>query len=79
MGDLNSIASEKEKAGGRVPTASKMEELKKVMNTYGLIDLGDHGPKWTWKNKRAGLANIKESLDMVLANPNGVVDSLMLT
>lgn len=39
-----------------------------MMNQCGLIDLGAHGPKWTWNNKRVGMANIKERLDRFLAN-----------
>lgn len=54
MGDLNTIGSEKEKSGGRIPTANKLEELNKVVNHYGLVDLGSHGPKWTLNNKRVG-------------------------
>ncbi|XP_026429125.1 uncharacterized protein LOC113325114 [Papaver somniferum] len=68
MGDLNTIGSGKEKVGGRKPTANQLEELKNVMNKNGLIDLGAHGPKWTWKNKRVSLANIKERLSRVMAN-----------
>lgn len=33
-----------------------------------LIDLGAHGPKWTWNNKRVAMANIKKRLDMAMAN-----------
>lgn len=69
MGDLNTITSAQEKFGGRSPSTNKMEELKNVMNQCGLIDLGAHGPNWTWNNKRVGLANIKERLDRALANP----------
>lgn len=69
MGDLNTIASVNEKVGGRIPKASKMEELKNVMNQCGIIDLGAHGPRCTWNNKRTGMANIKKRLDKVLANP----------
>ncbi|KAI3893640.1 hypothetical protein MKX03_006218, partial [Papaver bracteatum] len=68
MGDLNTIGSENENIGGRKPTVKKLEELQNVMNQNGLIDLGAHGPKWTWNNKRVGMDNIKERLDMVMAN-----------
>ncbi|KAI3891422.1 hypothetical protein MKX03_020704 [Papaver bracteatum] len=68
MGDLNTIGSKNEKAGGREPSASQLQELKDVMNQCGLIDLGAHGPRYTWNNKRVGFANIKERLDRVLAN-----------
>lgn len=68
MGDLNTIGSEKEKVVGRKPTSTQIEELRNVMNQNGLVDLGAHGPKWTWNNKRVGLENIKERLDRVMAN-----------
>ncbi|XP_026377774.1 uncharacterized protein LOC113272084 [Papaver somniferum] len=68
MGDLNTIGSRNEKAGGREPSASQLQELKDVMDQCGLIDLGANGPRYTWNNKRTGLANIKERLDCVLDN-----------
>ncbi|XP_026422703.1 uncharacterized protein LOC113318700 isoform X1 [Papaver somniferum] len=68
MGDLNTIGARNEKAGGKEPSANQLQELKDVMDQCGLIDLGANGPKFTWNNKRPGLANIKERLDHVLAN-----------
>lgn len=68
MGDLNTIGTRSEKAGGKEPSASQLQELKDVMSQCGLIDLGANGPRYTWNNKRVGLANIKERLDRVLAN-----------
>ncbi|XP_026403839.1 uncharacterized protein LOC113299110 isoform X2 [Papaver somniferum] len=68
MGDLNTIGARNEKAGGKEPSASQLQELKDVMNQCGLTDLGANGPRYTWNNKRARLANIKERLDHVLSN-----------
>lgn len=68
MGDLNTILHIHEKSGGRVPTASQMEELAGISSDCGLIDLGANGPGYTWNNKIVGLANVKERLDRVLAN-----------
>ncbi|XP_026390894.1 uncharacterized protein LOC113286516 [Papaver somniferum] len=65
MGDLSTIGSQQEKS----PTVSQLDELRNVINDCGLVDLGAHGPKWTWNNKRMGMANIKERLDRALANP----------
>lgn len=68
MGDLNTIGARNEKPDGKEPSANQLQELKDVMDQCGLIDLGANGPKFTWNNKRPGLANIKERLDHVLAN-----------
>ncbi|XP_026395088.1 uncharacterized protein LOC113289878 isoform X2 [Papaver somniferum] len=72
MGDLNVIGSCQEKKGGRNPSHSKIAELREVMDSCGLIDLGFNGPKYTWNNKRVGAANIKERLDRAVANSNWI-------
>lgn len=77
MGDLNTIGSGKEKVGGRKPTANQLEELRNVMNKNGLIDLGAHGPKWTWNIKRVGLDNIKERLNRLWIMLCGATGLLM--
>ncbi|KAI3841642.1 hypothetical protein MKX03_027503, partial [Papaver bracteatum] len=59
MGDMNIIGARNEKVGGKEPFASQLHELKDVMNQCGLINLGAHGPRYTWNNKRVRLANIK--------------------
>lgn len=56
--------------GGNKPSTNQLSELKEVMNNCGLIDLGFNGPRFTWNNKRAGAANIKERIDMNAANTN---------
>ncbi|XP_026405969.1 uncharacterized protein LOC113301402 [Papaver somniferum] len=72
MGDLNVIGGSQEKSGGRNPSSSQLSELRDVMDNCGLIDLGFSGPKFTWNNKRAGAANIKEHLDRAVANSNWI-------
>jgi hypothetical protein len=63
IGDLNSICYSEDKQGGRVGGSSSSNWLKDFVTSTGAIDLGFNGPRFTWSNKRVGLANIKERLD----------------
>lgn len=38
------------------------------METCGIVDLGFMGCKFTWSNKRSGLANIRERIDRAIAD-----------
>ncbi|XP_026385175.1 uncharacterized protein LOC113280813 [Papaver somniferum] len=67
VGDLNTFCGSHENQGGRITTTT---EIQDVLSFCGLIDLGSNGPKFTWNNKRAGAANIKERLDRALVNSN---------
>ena len=45
-----------------------MEEFGAALEECHLIDLGFHGYKFTWNNKRPGAANTRERLDRAVAN-----------
>ncbi|CAN0908103.1 hypothetical protein LINGRAHAP2_LOCUS25121, partial [Linum grandiflorum] len=42
--------------------------FKNFISLNGLIDIGFHGPCYTWTNYQVGVDNIKERLDRVLCN-----------
>lgn len=68
IGDFNEILHEKEKWGGNQFNASKAKACLDFIASSNLIDLGYVGPKFTWTNKRRGLANVKERLHEALDN-----------
>ncbi|XP_075662942.1 uncharacterized protein LOC142632422 [Castanea sativa] len=45
-----------------------MEDFGAALEACHLMDLGFHGYKFTWNNKRTGAANARERLDRVVAN-----------
>ena len=45
-----------------------MEDFGTALEDCHLIDLGFQGYKFTWNNKRPGVANTRERLDRVVAN-----------
>ena len=45
-----------------------MEEFRFALEDYRLIDLGFIGHKFTWTNRRLGLAHTKQRLDRATAN-----------
>lgn len=48
MGDFNEIVTQDEKVGGRPRPLVQMEDLKLVLETNGLLDLGWKEQKFTW-------------------------------
>ena len=68
IGDLNCIKRADEKRGGRSSLESSINCLRDFMANTGAIDLGFNGPSFTWSNRREGLANIKERLDLCLCD-----------
>ncbi|KAL3634161.1 hypothetical protein CASFOL_021215 [Castilleja foliolosa] len=64
MGDFNAIVSQDEKLGGLPFTSSSYHHLSNDLNNLGLIDLGYVGYPYTWDNKRVGVNNIKQRLDV---------------
>ena len=53
---------------GRPIAGSSSGGLQSVIKENGLIDMMFSGNRFTWSNKREGLANIKERLDRAFAN-----------
>lgn len=69
-GDFNQIGDLDEKQGGRTPPITKCLNFKTNISKCQLNNLGYHGPKYTWSNKRFTNKNtlIQERLDRVLGN-----------
>ncbi|XP_026400662.1 uncharacterized protein LOC113296575 [Papaver somniferum] len=68
IGDLNIIFNSEEKLGGLPFNREKVEPILNLIQRTGLEDLGFSGNIFTWSNKREGTANIKQRLDMAMAN-----------
>lgn len=68
IGDFNIVLNGVDKIGGQVVARSSNGGLRRVINNYGLIDVGFVGHAFTWSNRRGGLANIQEQLDRGFAN-----------
>lgn len=68
IGDYNDLLEQSEKKGARQVRASNFRGLRHFISTMEFIDLGYSGSKFTWSNKRPGLANIKERIDRGIAN-----------
>jgi hypothetical protein len=68
IGDLNSTMSSFEKSGGKQNGEVSSRYFRDFVSNVGAIDLGFCGPKFTWSNRRAGWANIRERLDRGLCN-----------
>ncbi|KAK3204864.1 hypothetical protein Dsin_018910 [Dipteronia sinensis] len=72
-----------EKSGGSDKSISEMLVFRQAVDDCDLIDLGFHGPMFTWNNKRDGRNNIQERLDRILVDhqwtdkfPQARVDNL---
>ncbi|XP_043698530.1 uncharacterized protein LOC122649300 [Telopea speciosissima] len=70
IGDFNSYLSWHEKKGGRLSSAKDMDQFRSFLNSCRLMDIGSHGPSFTWDNKRKRIGNIKVELDRALTNGN---------
>jgi hypothetical protein len=70
IGNLNVIASSSEKLGSSQKGECSSRCFQNFVSSVGAIDLGFCGPKFTWTNRRAGWANIKERLDRGICNPD---------
>ena len=51
LGDFNDMISEEEKLGGLPINRTRMTAFRNCLDKCGLIDLGFHGPRFTWTNK----------------------------
>nr|POF00550.1 putative ribonuclease h protein [Quercus suber] len=68
MGDFNCVNSNVDKRGGRYLGEASTRSFSNFVHGTGAIDLGFIGSRFTWSNKREGLANIKERLDKAVCN-----------
>ena len=63
------MISEDEKLGGLSDNRTRMMAFRNCLDNCGLMDLGFHGPRFTWTNKSpVWQTNIKERLDRRVAN-----------
>lgn len=58
IGDFNTFLHLSEKLSNHPPQVKQTEDFG-----VALVDLGFHGYKFTWNNKRPGVANTRERLD----------------
>ncbi|XP_075658946.1 uncharacterized protein LOC142628792 [Castanea sativa] len=68
VGDFNAFLHSSEKLSIHPPPVKQMEDFGAALEACHLMDLGFHGYKFTWNNKRSGAANTRERLDRVVAN-----------
>ena len=63
------MISEEEKLGGHLVNRTRIAAFRNCLDKCGLIDLGFHGPRFTWTNKSPiWQSTIKEWLDRSLGN-----------
>ncbi|KAL5716472.1 hypothetical protein ACHQM5_018157 [Ranunculus cassubicifolius] len=67
LGDFNAILRAYEKMGGRGIMMNSINEFNRLVSDFGMVDLGNSGPKFTWSNIRRIGSNVIERLDRVLA------------
>lgn len=68
IGDFNEVLTQVERQGGHPVTSSKNFLLQLFLDEVQGVDIGFTGNKYTWCNKRGGLANIRERLDRVISS-----------
>ena len=68
MGDFNELLSCNDKLGGNPFNPRRVQMFKDCLDSCGMVDLGFHGPKFTWVNKREVGHFIQERLDRGFAN-----------
>lgn len=68
MGDFNDILYPMEKNGPIVSNHHRMVNFSNHVKRCGLIDMGYHGPAFTWCNKRFTSLPVYERLDRCFAN-----------
>ncbi|XP_065630930.1 uncharacterized protein LOC112006522 [Quercus suber] len=68
LGDFNELLSNGDKLGGNPLNPRRVQMFKDCLDTCGMVDLGFHGPRFTWINKREEGHFIQERLDRGFAN-----------
>ncbi|KAI9097872.1 hypothetical protein K1719_025643 [Acacia pycnantha] len=63
-GDFNAILHHNERQGGSVSRAKGCEHFNKFIHSTGFLELGSHGPKFTWRR-----GSLFMKLDRALCNP----------
>ncbi len=67
-GDFNEVLSSDDKFGGLPVNLRRSNLFNNCLNACGMIDLGFHGPRFTWSNLREVRYLIQERLDRGFAN-----------
>ena len=52
LGDFNELLASSGKLGGKPFNPRRVQMFKDYLDSYGMVDLGFHGPRFTWVNKR---------------------------
>jgi ribonuclease HI len=68
VGDFNEVLSSDDKFGGLPVRLGRSQLFNNCLNDCGMIDLGFHGPRFTWSNLREVRYLIQERLDRGFAN-----------
>ena len=68
MRDFNELLSCNDKLGGNPLNPRRVQMFKECLDSCGIVDLGFHGPKFTWVYKREVGHFIQERLDRGFAN-----------
>lgn len=63
LGDFNAISDCSDKRGGCSNLGPNNLAFRNWIQYNGLLDLGHHGPCYTWSNKQFGLSHIDQRLD----------------
>jgi hypothetical protein len=67
-GDFNEVLSSEDKFGGLPVNLRRSQLFSNCLNNCGMMDLGFHGPRFTWSNLREVRYLIQERLDRGFAN-----------
>ncbi|XP_030924616.1 uncharacterized protein LOC115951580 [Quercus lobata] len=68
LGDFNELLSCQDKLGGNPLIPSRVLSFKECLDSCGMVDIGFHGPRFTWVNKREAGHYIQERLNRGFAN-----------
>ena len=68
LGNNNELLSSHDKLGGNPLNPRRVQLFKECLDAYGMVDLGFHGLRYTWVNKRDIGQFIQERLHRGFAN-----------
>ena len=68
LGDFNEVLCSEDKFGGRTVNLRRSQIFGNCLNNCGMLDLGFHGPRFTWSNLRDVVSLIQERIDRCFAN-----------
>lgn len=68
IGDWNCLWDRGDKSGGNCIPNSCLRNAHRILDGGKLMDLGHHGPHFTWVNRQSGNRQIKERFDRATIN-----------